>query len=209
MQPAPRSPVTYRLVGMPAHQPSSTTSSCNTNAKSVRACYLRRRVSLTQVSLTIWTALLLAGCADPEKRMTRQPGSPSTFLQVGLVLDSPGADAVQFPAPSRQGRTNEFLTVRLVPGLDETNLGTNHQICALGLNLGVEVQFRDKAVQQLADLTRTNIGRHIAVISDGKVVSTPKIIREMAEGKLFLPGDWTFDEAMAFCKRLNPPAGSK
>lgn len=99
--------------------------------------------------------------------------------------------------------------MRLVPGLDEANLGTNHQICALGLNLGVEVQFRGKAVQQLANLTRTNIGRRIAVISDGKVVSTPKIIREMAEGTLFLPGDWTFDEAMAFCRRLNPSASSK
>lgn len=112
-------------------------------------------------------ALLLAGCVERPQGLTVTPAdSRSWILQVGLVLDSPAADAIQmaFPQKERGGRnTNEVLTVRIVPGLDETNLETEQRICAFGLALAVEVQFKGKARQQLADFTRTNIGKDVAV----------------------------------------------
>jgi preprotein translocase subunit SecD len=158
-------------------------------------------------------ALLLAGCAErPEGLTITQAGSRPRILQVGLVLDSPAADAIQmaFPQKERGGRnTNEVLTVRLVPGLDETNLEEEQRICAFGLALEVEVQFKGKARQQLADFTRTNIGKDVALIIDGKVFWTMKIAGEASDGWLVVPGNWRLTEAQAFCKRLNATASSR
>lgn len=157
-------------------------------------------------------ALLLAGCAErPEGLTVTHADSRPRILQVGLVLDSPAADAIQVAFPPRKrggGNTNEVLSVRIVPGLDETNLEKEQRIGAFGLRFAVQVQFKGKARQQLADFTRTNIGKRAAVIIDGKGSGTMKISGEASDGWLDVPGDWTLDGAVAFCKRLTASAAS-
>ena len=70
--------------------------------------------------------------AERPQGLTVTPAdSRPRILQVGLVLDSPAADAIQmaFPQEARGGHnTNEVLAVRIVPGLDETNLEKDQRI---------------------------------------------------------------------------------
>lgn len=171
------------------------------------------RFSLTIILTISMAALLSASCSERPAGLTvTQAEARPRILQVGLVLDSPAADAVQMAVPQKERRgrgTNEVLTVRIVPGLDETNLEEEQRIGAFGLRLEVQVQFKGKARQQLADFTRTHIGKDVALIIDGKVFWTMKITREASDGWLAVPGHWRLTEADAFCKRLRAAANSR
>ncbi len=159
------------------------------------------------------TALLLGGCEHrPENSALTPVDSRSKVFQVGLVLDSPAVDAIPmaFPRKDRGGHiASELLSVRIVPGLDETTLEREQRICAFGLKFAVEVQFKGEARQQWADFTRTNIGKDVALIVDGRVFRTTTIGAEASDGWLVIPGNWTLQEAQAFCKRLNATANSE
>ncbi len=109
-----------------------------------------------------------------------------------------------FGQKRRGGRnTNEVLNVRNIPGLDDTALGKEWEVWQRGESVCAEVCFKGKARDQLADLTRTNVGKDLAVIVDGRVSWTMVIGGEASEGRLLVTGDWTLKDAQGFCKRID------
>src|ERR1051326_8969928 len=158
-------------------------------------------------------AILLTACTErPEAEPPARINSDTPILQVGLVLDAPGADTIQmaFPQKYTDGRnTNGVLTVRMIADLDETNLEKEHRVWQRGDLVAAEVKFKGKARQQLADFTRTNIGKDVALIVDGKVFWTMEIGGEVSDGWFLVRGKWALKEAQAFCKRLDEAASSR
>jgi hypothetical protein len=151
--------------------------------------------------------LVVACDRHREERAVAQSDSGGPILQVGLVVDAPVADSVQMAFPQKERgwgtHTNEVLTVRIIPGLVETNLEKKDKIWQRGDTVAAEVWFKGEARKQLADVTRTNIGKDIVVIIDGKVFWIMKLGGELDDGRLLITGNWTLKEAQAFCKRID------
>jgi preprotein translocase subunit SecD len=151
-------------------------------------------------------AILVVGCEQRHKGLpVAQADSRGPILQVGLVLDSPAVDSVQmaFAQKKRGGtHTNEILTVRVIKGLDDTNLEKLKRVWQRGDAVAAEVCFKGKAREQFADFTRTNIGKDIVLIIDGKAFWTMVIGGEEPDGRMLIRGDWTLKAAQAFCKRI-------
>jgi preprotein translocase subunit SecD len=167
-----------------------------------------------RVFLTILAAaILLTACTKrPEVEPPARINSQTPILQVGLVLDAPATDTIQmaFPQNERGGRnTNGVLTVRMITGLDETNLEKEQRVWQRGDAVAAEIRFKGKARQQLADFTRTNVGKDVALIIDEKVFWTMEIGGEVSDGWFLVRGKWTLKEAQAFCKRLDKAASSR
>ncbi len=101
----------------------------------------------------------------------------------------------------------------LVPTFRETGLtGKNLKRAAVDYQsqgLGqpqVSLLFDDEGTGLFADLTRRNIGRRIAILIDGDVVTAPTVQVEIPNGQAVITGSYTTEEANALVKRLNEGA---
>ena len=66
----------------------------------------------------------------------------------------------------------------------------------------VELTLHGKEVPAFASLTGSSIGHQIAVVYDGKVLSSPTVDRRMTDGHLDVFGDYTQKSAAALADRL-------
>lgn len=131
--------------------------------------------------------------------------SEKPVFQVGIVLDSSAAnsDQMSFSQKRRGGKnTNKILNVYKISGLDDTALDNKWQVWQRGDTVCAEVYFKGRARDQLADVSRTNIGKDLAVIVDGRISWTMEIGGEVTNGCLPVLGDWTLKDAQAFCKKI-------
>jgi preprotein translocase subunit SecD len=67
----------------------------------------------------------------------------------------------------------------------------------------VSVQFNDEGSRQFAEVTRANIGRSMAIVLDGAVISSPIIRDEIVGGQAQISGAFTNEEAKALARDLN------
>ncbi len=70
----------------------------------------------------------------------------------------------------------------------------------------VALQFDDEGAKLFADLTRRNIGKQIAILIDGQIVTAPTVQTEILNGQAVITGRYTISEANALVKRLNEGA---
>lgn len=56
------------------------------------------------------------------------------------------------------------------------------------------ISFSEKGAKSWARLTRENIGRNIAIVIDGKVVTAPLVQSEIKQGKCLISGNYTKEE---------------
>lgn len=66
----------------------------------------------------------------------------------------------------------------------------------------IYVEFYPYNIQKLAELTNQNIGKRIAIIVDGELVSAPVIQTEINSGTILITGAFTYEEAMDVVNRL-------
>lgn len=67
----------------------------------------------------------------------------------------------------------------------------------------VSVEFNDSGKQLLAEVTKKNIGKPMAIFLDGESLSTPVIRDEIITGTAQISGDFTRDEALKLVQNLN------
>jgi hypothetical protein len=67
----------------------------------------------------------------------------------------------------------------------------------------IEILFTPAGTRQFADVTRTNLGRQLAILFNGRVLSAPVIRSEIAGGKGMISGNFKFAEAADMVWRLN------
>lgn len=67
----------------------------------------------------------------------------------------------------------------------------------------VSVQFNDEGSRLFAEVTRANVGRAMAIILDGTVISDPVIRDEIVGGTAQISGSFTPDEARSLARDLN------
>lgn len=57
--------------------------------------------------------------------------------------------------------------------------------------------------KKFAKVTRENIGRQLAIVIDGEVQTTPKIVSEIPDGRGVIKGNYTINEAKNMTNLLN------
>lgn len=73
-------------------------------------------------------------------------------------------------------------------------------------NPQVALRFDDAGAKLFADLTRENVGKQIAIVLDGEIVSAPTVQTEILNGQAVITGDFTLEEAKGMVARLNEGA---
>ncbi len=66
----------------------------------------------------------------------------------------------------------------------------------------ISVEFSKSRANEFAKFTQESVGRRVAIIIDGAVVSAPKMMQSIEHGKLIITGPWTDEEARAIVKKL-------
>jgi hypothetical protein len=97
-----------------------------------------------------------------------------------------------------------------ISGLDDNAIGNEYRVWKRGEIVCAEVKLNDRARKQITELARTNIGKFMAVIVDGKVQCTMVISNDTAlvignevyDGWFPVHGDWELKDARAFCKKI-------
>ncbi len=93
-------------------------------------------------------------------------------------------------------------------GLTGKNL-KNASVSYQGQGVGapqVSLQFDDEGTTLFADLTKRNLGKRIAILIDGAIVTAPTVQSEILNGQAVITGNYTTSGANALVKRLNEGA---
>ncbi len=71
------------------------------------------------------------------------------------------------------------------------------------LHPAVGITFNSEGTKIFADLTKNNVGKPLAIILDGQLVSAPIIREPITSGKAEISGNFTPDEAKTLVRNLN------
>lgn len=71
----------------------------------------------------------------------------------------------------------------------------------------VSIEMTEQGAKKFAALTKRNVGRALAIVIDGQVVSCPTVQSEILDGKVEISGNFTTKEAETLCIALK--AGQK
>jgi preprotein translocase subunit SecD len=77
---------------------------------------------------------------------------------------------------------------------------------ALSSQVVVRLLFDDEGTKMFGDLTSANIGKSIAILLDGQVISAPTVQTAITNGEAIISGNFTAEEAKALATRLNSGA---
>ncbi len=133
-----------------------------------------------------------------------------------LVVELPGVtDLKQALAMIAKTPILEFQTI------DESTVGTkdvkflsspvtgrylkraNVQFSQNSLGPTISLEFNDEGAKLFADLTRNNIGKPVAIVLDGVILSAPVVREEIRDGKAEVSGQFTVEQAKTLARDLN------
>jgi len=146
--------------------------------------------------------------------------STSQVFQMRLVLENPSSETDQMTLVRKgQGADQkEVLFVQKTVLLDETDLksaevstnlpnGTiDNLLKAKGAErvqtVQIDIVFTDKGAKRLAEITRKNIGKRLAIVIGGQLYCAPKILSELSDGKARIVGDFSQQEAREIVAKI-------
>lgn len=70
----------------------------------------------------------------------------------------------------------------------------------------VRLEFNDEGKKLFSDITSANVGKPVAIILDGQVISAPTVQTAITDGVAIISGNFTVDEARQLASRLNSGA---
>lgn len=70
----------------------------------------------------------------------------------------------------------------------------------------VQLEFDDEGKALFAEITERNVGRRVAILIDGVIISAPVVQERIGEGTAVITGDFTLDEAKELARNLNAGA---
>lgn len=77
---------------------------------------------------------------------------------------------------------------------------------AISSTVVVRLQFDAEGTKLFSDLTTANIGKQIAIVLDGQIISAPTVQSAITDGTAIISGKFTADEAKQLATRLNSGA---
>ena len=128
----------------------------------------------------------------------------TALVEMRLVLANPTPDTEDIEYWNDGIETNEVLHVLRRPIIDQTTIRSasvkkvdEHSYAY------VELVLTDKGRDWLAATTRENIGKRLAIVVDGRVLVAPKIVAEISDGKVWIAGRFSDQDAADLAARIN------
>jgi SecD/SecF fusion protein len=90
-----------------------------------------------------------------------------------------------------------------VPGINDIR-SVSVQKGDAGENYDLLIMFTGAGADKWATLTRENVGRDIAIVIRGEVVTAPRVMEEIVQGKCRISGDFSRQEADEIRALLGP-----
>ena len=141
--------------------------------------------------------------SETSKPLSAQPQT-APRLQFRLVADANDiapADTLADPG------SKQPLRVRKEVLLDESGVARASVVVSPERGVSVEVDFNEAGAKRFAEITAANIGKRLAAIFDGKVLSAPTIMSVIRD-KAVITGNFTAAEvAETVANVLNAPKG--
>ncbi|MFZ2641027.1 MAG: protein kinase [Verrucomicrobiia bacterium] len=137
---------------------------------------------------------------DAPSRTTTAPRLQ--FRLVADANDTAPADTLTDPG------SRETLRVRKEILLDESAVARASVVVSPERNVSVEVNFNEAGAKQFAQVTGMNIGKQLAVVFDGKVLSAPRIMSQI-HNKAVITGNFTAVEVAETIAKVLNAAGPK
>ena len=163
----------------------------------------RPRCSRWEVGLAL-ALVLLAACApvpiSPEAaRRTAGSGRAPVSIEFYLVHEAPGENVVE----RRMERTGEIVFLGPSPDLTERDIAwVEMQSERISGRPSLLVHFTPVGADKFAVLTRQNVGRRLAIVVNGTIISTPLIRAEIRDGRATIQGFRSATEAQALAAAL-------
>lgn len=165
-----------------------------------------------QLLAIILMLTLAVGCKQGERvDATRVSDSNSPVFEVRLVENSLSPDSEQMILSSKGkdgNSTQKIIIVQKTPVLDVTDVKTT-TIWARGDIVGINITLTDAARKRFDELTRQNIGRHVAIVIDGRLRDDETIMSEISLGEFDVRSDWTPKEAKLIAKKIEQASKSR
>ncbi|MFC1721306.1 protein translocase subunit SecD [Patescibacteria group bacterium] len=117
-------------------------------------------------------------------QLTDEEGNP---LDVNTLMQQP-----QFQPTGLSGKNLKAATV-VFP---QQGVGTPQ----------VQLEFDDEGKRLFAEITERNVGKRVAILIDGVIISAPVVQERISEGNAVITGDFTLDEAKELARNLNAGA---
>jgi len=150
---------------------------------------------------------LLLVCLTAVTLSAAESAKPAAF-QMRLVQDGAGPDTEQMAITHSTKDENptykEVLHVQKTLLIDHTALSSAVvQKDVIRGNPEIEITFTDKGRKLFAEVTRQNVGKRLAIVVDGKLLSAPKIIMGIPGGKGVISGNFSEQESKELTTKIN------
>jgi preprotein translocase subunit SecD len=145
-----------------------------------------------------------AGSTPAEPTATQSPATPTAAAGTpdpAAAGSEPGAQPTATPEAEPTAAPPEepvYTTILTGKDLQDASVGLNPQTN----EPMVHFAFKSQAAQTLADHTRANIGKYMAIVLDGEVISCPVIRSELPDGSGVIEGRFTLAEARSLAVQL-------
>jgi preprotein translocase subunit SecD len=133
-----------------------------------------------------------------------EPGDPDV-LQFRLVAEEAGPDTEMMPLST--GGKEESLHVEKEVLLNAADVRSVHvdQVGAEGRR-GIALAFTDEGGKTFGQVTQANVGRRLAIVVQGKVLSAP-VIRCAIRDRAQIAGNFTMAEARGLAETIRAAVG--
>ena len=128
------------------------------------------------------------GLTEP---IIQREGERRVIIELPGVKDPDAAIKTIGKTAMLEFKDEEGNTVLTGTDLKDAQAATNQQT---GQNV-VNLEFSDEGAQKFADLTTKNVGRTIAILLDGEVLTAPNVREPILGGKAEITGQKTLEEA--------------
>ncbi len=154
----------------------------------------------------------IAGIKDVNivRELLGTPGKRLSFRSV--VMDAYPVDIENGKAPAgseilymRDG--NSAIAVRILGGINGSSIvRATSGFDAISNEPIVNIEFNMSGAKKFAAMTSQNIGKTIAIVLDGKVISAPRVNEPILGGEVQISGSFSVQEANELAANLNAGA---
>jgi RNA polymerase sigma factor (sigma-70 family) len=157
---------------------------------------------LQTVAALAAAAILAAGMATVLAQ--KADSVKASVFEVRLVFDQATEDSEPLPL-LRQGTTaQEILHVQKAPFLDQRAIQS--AIMQTNLQTGapeIQIVLSTEGTERLAEVSRQHLGKRLAMLIDGKVISAPVVRSHIGGGRIAISGSFTEQEAVQLAEKIN------
>jgi len=148
----------------------------------------------------------LPGVQDPDRAIAAIHGTGLLeFVDAGTTSVPAGSTIRTTNKAGGEGETAQYFAgdqvfQTIFTGSDLANASASTG--ELPSSYEVNLEFKPDGAQRFAEYTRNNVGRILAIVIDGVVISSPRIENPIPEGRARITGDFTYDEARSLAVQL-------